>query len=123
MILYLEFHRPTHHRPRLAAPSTAMEASDTCVTGGAAFLHADVQTSLGFLDEDQRDNEDSKDLSTYGAVVGAGLEWALSRNVSFVTEGLWFFYELHTSRWPISRKGLGPVPMTTACRTVYPAIS
>src|SRR5262245_22934551 len=58
-------------------------------TSGAAFLQADVQTSFGFLDEDPVDNEDSKDLSTYGAVVGAGLEWALSPNVSFVTEGLW----------------------------------
>jgi outer membrane immunogenic protein len=31
-------------------------------TGGAAFLHGEVRTSLGALDEDQIDNEDAKDL-------------------------------------------------------------
>jgi hypothetical protein len=40
---------------------------------------------------------------------GAGLEWALSRNVSFVTEGLWFFFDLKKSL-AILEEGLGPGP-------------
>jgi outer membrane immunogenic protein len=62
------------------------------LTGGAAFIHGDVQTSLGGLDVDQQDNEDSKDVSAYGAVAGAGIQWALTRNLGLGVEGLYLFF-------------------------------
>jgi outer membrane immunogenic protein len=63
------------------------------LTAGGAFIHADVETSLGGLDEDQQGNEDSKDVSAYGGVAGAGIEWGLTRNLSVGVEGLYLFFD------------------------------
>ncbi len=62
------------------------------LTGGAAYLHTNVETSLFGADPDQQDNEDLKDVSAVGGVVGAGVEWGLSRNVSITAEGQYLFF-------------------------------
>jgi outer membrane immunogenic protein len=63
------------------------------ITAGGAFIHADVDTSLGGRDVDQQENEDSKDVSAYGGVAGAGIEWGLTRNLSLSIEGLYMFFD------------------------------
>src|SRR6185295_1636720 len=63
------------------------------ITAGGAFIHADVDTSLGGRDFDQQENEDSKDVSAYGGVAGAGIEWGLTRNLSLSIEGLYMFFD------------------------------
>ena len=78
-------------------------------TGGAAYVHADVRTSLGGQDPDQQGNEDRKDNSGWGAVAGAGIEWAVSPNLSLTTEGLFYLFDLRTSLANLT-EGLGPGP-------------
>ena len=63
------------------------------VTGGLAYLNADVTTSSGGRDADQHGNTDHKDVSTTGGVAGAGLEWGLTNNLSVRTEGLYLFFD------------------------------
>jgi len=62
-------------------------------TGGLAFIHASVETSLGGQDVDQHGNEDSKDVSAFGGVVGAGIEWGVTRNLSIKAEALRLFFD------------------------------
>jgi len=63
------------------------------VTGGLAYLNAEVTTSSGGRDADQHGNTDHKDVSTTGGVAGAGLEWGLTRHLSVRTEGLYLFFD------------------------------
>jgi outer membrane immunogenic protein len=81
------------------------------LTGGAAYLHAGVTTSEGGLDPDQQDNTDSKDVSAFGGVAGAGIEWALTRNLSLTAEGLYFVFHKRTTLSDLE-EGLpaGPFP-------------
>ena len=63
------------------------------ITGGLAYLNAEVTTSSGGRDADQHGNTDHKDVSTTGGVAGVGLEWGLTQNLSVRTEGLYLFFD------------------------------
>ena len=67
------------------------------VTGGLAYLDAEVTTSSGGRDADQHGNTDHKDVSTLGGVAGVGIEWGLTRNLSVRTEGLYLFFDQRES--------------------------
>jgi len=63
------------------------------ITGGLAYLNAEVTTSSGGRDADQHGNTDHKDVSTTGGAAGAGIEWGLTNNLSVRTEGLYLFFD------------------------------
>ena len=67
------------------------------LTGGFAYLDAEVTTSSGGRDADQHGNTDGKDVSALCGVVGVGMEWGLTRNLSIKTEGLYLFLDQRES--------------------------
>src|SRR5262245_58398261 len=67
------------------------------ITGGLAYLNAEVTTSSGGRDADQHGNTDHKDVSTTGGAAGAGIEWGLTNNLSVRTEGLYLFFDQRDS--------------------------
>lgn len=67
------------------------------LTGGLAYLDAEVTTSSGGRDADQHGNTDGKDVSALGGAVGVGMEWGLTRNLSIRTEGLYLFFDQRES--------------------------
>ena len=82
------------------------------VTGGLAYLNAEVTTSSGGRDADQHGNTDHKDVSTTGGVAGVGLEWGLTRHLSLRTEGLYLFFD---NRENLSNLVEGCKPGREAC--------
>lgn len=66
-------------------------------TGGLAYLHASVLTSVGGSDPDQLTNDDRKDVSAFGGVAGVGIEWGVTRNLSIKAEGLYLLFNGYDS--------------------------
>ena len=62
-------------------------------TAGGALLNAEVLTSIGGPDLDQQGNEGGKDVSDLGIVLGGGIEWGMTRNLSVKAEALYFFFD------------------------------
>ncbi|MDP9138573.1 MAG: outer membrane beta-barrel protein, partial [Pseudomonadota bacterium] len=62
-------------------------------TAGGALLNAEVSTSIGGPDLDQQGNEDGKDVSALGIVLGGGIEWGMTRNLSVKAEALYFIFD------------------------------
>ena len=66
-------------------------------TGGVAFLEGEVSTTADTSDDSCPDDPGnytcSEDFSEVGGIVGAGLEWGASENVSIKVEGLYVFFD------------------------------
>lgn len=62
-------------------------------TGGVAFLEGEIQT--GHPDSTNPDR--NKGISATGGIVGLGLEWGATENVSVKVEGLYAFFDDKTS--------------------------